>query len=964
MDKKESQQKTKKGAAPFASVEDLSDDSPEDRAKLEVPGARGGVTPRIDISRASSSSHHEDSSPERELFGGEGGGVKVGLGFTEDMALELRSSTEELDFHEPEPERKSKRKKLQQQQAVVVTKYDLETEYEKEIRERKDSGCSEGGLLFIGGRTSRLSSIGSAASGGSGVSAGSAVSHLSAVSNLSRASRCSSPHKMLLETSFCGPKPIPTLSLEAEYPPSESVEAALLKRKADPTGAILPNCLEVRDNKPRRCSSERAVRPQVPVQAARSSSARAPKRPNVSKKSDDNELFKIIPLHGSLEDDDDDSVDNPVEDFQPENGIYIPLKGPIIDCRKQEEEPKRKKPEMEDSELFKFISLHGDDEEVQNKKNNQSVQFKSWEEAAKWVDLTKPRSPEPPKPGRLELEKKKNGRSLGQIPRDDSRTPSPASSFSRGNIFRRSSDSSGSSKKSCGSGDSKSKKDSRNKSMFTALFRKNVKEVPSRKSNYQDKAPIDPKLTNVEYKFKQDEHVIDKDTIIIPLHSPDEVVEPLIRYDPTKDDSDILKDIRPEIRPESSVPDNQRSSLNEPTIEKNIVVVDVINEDTKEPIKNKLSTQDKQEDLIKSEMKELIKSDVSEQTKSESKASSTEIKKSIKELTKKVEGLEIQHLECEPRVRRSSSVSSREVEYSKEQKESIIKPEEGNVNLAENQESLKNETQESDETVRQSSQETVIENPTAKEEVLVNEISPNQEDVVLSNIIQDEEIESLIKKEEDSENNLTKSEGNERQSSESEVDMEVEREVEAEECDEERKGLFHQTDSQEDELPYVPTTLPQERSVAVPIIPIRQRVSEVKTCPVERPRSTTPIQPSNLEEYATFHEPRPSLTQEKMQITLPRTDSFGKGRGRGKASSPPPLPPRAPQWVAFDEPERRRPPRRITTLPYTYVNPEECTCECHEAQHRSTKDSQCSKPEQCSYPKKGSRTEKEKRYRT
>lgn len=71
MDKKESQQKPKKGAAPFASVEDLSDDSPEDRAKLEVPGARGGVTPRIDISRASSSSHHEDSSPERELFGGE-----------------------------------------------------------------------------------------------------------------------------------------------------------------------------------------------------------------------------------------------------------------------------------------------------------------------------------------------------------------------------------------------------------------------------------------------------------------------------------------------------------------------------------------------------------------------------------------------------------------------------------------------------------------------------------------------------------------------------------------------------------------------------------------------------------------------------------------------------------------------------------------------------------------------------
>lgn len=62
-------------------------------------------------------------------------------------------------------------------------------------------------------------------------------------------------------------------------------------------------------------------------------------------------------------------------------------------------------------------------------------------------------------------------------------------------------------------------------------------------------------------------------------------------------------------------------------------------------------------------------------------------------------------------------------------------------------------------------------------------------------------------------------------------------------------------------------------------------------------------------------------------------------------SPPPPLPPRstpttAPgQWVCFDEvPERRRTPKRITTLPpqpvYSYVNPDECSCECHEAQVR------------------------------
>lgn len=45
-------------------------------------------TPRIDISRASSSSHHEDSrdsSPERELFEGQDpSSAKLGLGFREE----------------------------------------------------------------------------------------------------------------------------------------------------------------------------------------------------------------------------------------------------------------------------------------------------------------------------------------------------------------------------------------------------------------------------------------------------------------------------------------------------------------------------------------------------------------------------------------------------------------------------------------------------------------------------------------------------------------------------------------------------------------------------------------------------------------------------------------------------------------------------------------------------------------
>lgn len=93
MDKREHARKL----PPLASSEDLSEDlldSPDadTRNKClenieEVPDTPGKAarqhtlclampnTPRIDISRASSSSHHDDSSPERDLFVGESNDV-------------------------------------------------------------------------------------------------------------------------------------------------------------------------------------------------------------------------------------------------------------------------------------------------------------------------------------------------------------------------------------------------------------------------------------------------------------------------------------------------------------------------------------------------------------------------------------------------------------------------------------------------------------------------------------------------------------------------------------------------------------------------------------------------------------------------------------------------------------------------------------------------------------------------
>lgn len=69
-------------------------------------------------------------------------------------------------------------------------------------------------------------------------------------------------------------------------------------------------------------------------------------------------------------------------------------------------------------------------------------------------------------------------------------------------------------------------------------------------------------------------------------------------------------------------------------------------------------------------------------------------------------------------------------------------------------------------------------------------------------------------------------------SSESERDSEIEfirNKVEklAEELPDERKGLFYE-ESFEEDLPYVPTTLPLEKSIAVPILPIKQRLQEVR----------------------------------------------------------------------------------------------------------------------------------------
>ncbi|XP_076060758.1 uncharacterized protein LOC143036832 isoform X2 [Oratosquilla oratoria] len=217
----------RRGPAPLASFEDLSmdkttsDSSPDDQVSgpplpnigEETPSSMTPVTPvapvqhlplgsslsvpaspRIRVSAASSSSAHDtdsrESTPERELFSG-----YAKTGFCEEMTADFKSSTEELDADDEE---KARRKRERDRQLADMEKREEVLRVSESSRKGSSSSVLSDGLLPItSGHSSRLSSLGSIGS----------------------ARRSPSPHKMLLETSFCGNKPIQQPSIDLEDPP-------------------------------------------------------------------------------------------------------------------------------------------------------------------------------------------------------------------------------------------------------------------------------------------------------------------------------------------------------------------------------------------------------------------------------------------------------------------------------------------------------------------------------------------------------------------------------------------------------------------------------------------------------------------------------------------------------------------------------------------------------------------------
>lgn len=138
----------------------------------------------------------------------------------------------------------------------------------------------------------------------------------------------------------------------------------------------------------------------------------------------------------------------------------------------------------------------------------------------------------------------------------------------------------------------------------------------------------------------------------------------------------------------------------------------------------------------------------------------------------------------------------------------------------------------------------------------------------------------------------------------------------------EELGLFHQ-DSIEDELPYVPTTLPIERPVAPVITPVRMRISQLKTTPIERPRCSVTFAPRPIAEFVQIAR-ADSLGAEpdaKLKVSLPRAER----EDSVEAEAPPPVKVAlgGVKWEAFSEQVFRTSRSRRRMQPSQECIPEE-----------------------------------------
>ncbi|XP_076168904.1 uncharacterized protein LOC143147504 isoform X8 [Ptiloglossa arizonensis] len=918
----------KLGPAPIASFEDLSDEVENGEPAARMPGIvevttpatpgsslKTPSTPRIDISRASSSSHHEDSNsrdstPERELLaGGEPPpGCKLTLGYKED-AQDLRSSTEELDLqdpiHEQDLRRESKKLAKRRKEEGSLSDYSG-----KQLdRERKDSNCSEIVLLNISGRTSRLSSVGSQGSGASG--------KLSVVSATS--SRSPSPHKCLLETSFCGSKPTLVDNLiEPSKPETDDLEKILLKREADTTKALIPESIKVSMvdgnlkpdplDKPRRRGREERkeifkreveitkrflekVNIEVPIVRKPTDVQSATTTPEEPIRSHIQEVQKPASL-------DFNDKRKKTQNFK-EIVQTTPTSSSVTGSPKLPRHQKVR--DLEGSRTPSPSSV--------SRKSSFASLFKARTDSS----VLSPESPSPNTKPRRSLTSKIKDTTESLRSRSKSRERVSADSSRASSL----------------------KKDSKNKGVFSStlsLFKKR-----ERKKSYDEaiaaacgttdlidsgEHPSLESIGNVEFRFNAEKENRKDDSIFISLHADDRNYEEALPSEsvsiPLETPTKLLDEYESEPRTGS-------------------IVTEVSIEHHPAPMKIKTEAQIETTSRAYSRDSRIPRSVSKDSEISKSSSKDSKLGGHGKPTEAAVRPSSSSSIDSKHPEHRVSSSSSKDSVGKKE----VTKPKRKSKEMQ--QIEPPERIDEDGQRQRQAKEQVTQNSDTRRSELLDDGLRPEDGLAKAPSVISDLD----------------------HNSSESERDSEIEfirNKVEklAQELPDERKGLFYE-ESFEEDLPYVPTTLPLEKSVAMPILPVKQRLQEVRTIPIERPRSTTPINPTLLDEFV-MHTSLDERRIEKMKISLPREDSrklksprkhaantFTEFAGKvpeggrktaGKSPSPPPLPPRAParpsNWINFEEiPEKRKAPKKIQMLPrtedelktgsYSYVQPEECS---------------------------------------
>ncbi|XP_045608902.1 serine/arginine repetitive matrix protein 1 isoform X2 [Procambarus clarkii] len=825
------------GPAPLASFEDLSmdkttsDSSPEERTQLpeigeETSGATTPVTPiataalsvpsspRIRVSAASSSSPHEtdskESTPEKELFSG-----YAKSDFCENMAADLHSSTEELDAEEAEQQRRRRERACKL--AELERREEVLRVAELNRKGSSSSVISDGLLPVTSGHSSRLSSLGSIGS----------------------TRRSPSPHRMLLETSFCGSRPIQQPSIDFEDPPVNTVKMMdfaieSLERVKSPMEAKPPDIFRTSPaTLPRLQPEEVLATAEAPltkleVSAVKSAPPSARVVATTPKK-------KPPPIN--------------IEANAETKKILSKEHEPIITAI-------LKPPKEHQSTHPPKSPLHLEQTQQPGQTQQQHRQPLSSQSSPRSPRMPK-KVPVPQVPDLKDLPRPSPSPSVASSvtattpeyhsARSYSTTPSASPRASR---RRRTRDEveSGSSSPSVS-----------RKSSFTNLFRKSDSSVlspvtPDSPGSSGRRSPFSQFIRSAKKEFRSRSRSRSRSK------SRERDLE-----DDTHDRRSVLSIFRPKTKKKSE-PDKGKPSSDTRTTSTDSKISEAItnveftfNDDGK--------YQSSSFGLIRQE---------------------SEVNRAIKE------PLRAAPTKAEPETPKPDGIiSSRDSSYN--ELSSIMnigdnKPSSDTIIVEESKENEVSETREIteddvfDKPILPSSpappppplpppspslpveiKENEIEAPEGDKPILPpkQKDRTSEVDLTLETPAQDLSVDadSRSESERESEIEYLKKKASQQQGTEESLES----------PDVENKGLVSQDSLEEGELPYVPTTLPMERPLAAPMIPVKERATKMHhTQSIDRPRSTTPLIPGRLEEYKPIVS-TPEGESDKMMINIPQT---------------------------------------------------------------------------------------------